>query len=166
MANQALTREDLQTLFAAPVVPDAANVFEAFTDADDLKRLVDRYERGMTMWRNDTRLKIEKAIASLKEKAAEHAASTYSQAALPLVNDMLHTLERATASLTTPLESEPEHQATFRRLRFGSGAKGKFFRRNLDRAEEIRVLNYDAVLNWRSQLLGLKRDLMRDAADV
>lgn len=143
----AAVRTEFAEIFTPPPSVDLASAVVG----DDLKsfeHMVDEFEAEQTAWRVSTALKYRATLENGHNVARSVGREEMWKFCQDSIVPLLSTFDEALEKISIPLHELPETIDKLRTIQSMSVSAARFLRKQLRRVERIRVLSYNAIVEW------------------
>jgi hypothetical protein len=147
----AATNGDFAHMFTPPPAFDWGSVIAE--DLKDFERMVDRFEAEQAKWRTETAMKVRKGLEDLKAKAVDvPRADAYAMLEADLA-EALSAIDDTIKSFAVPMLENPQLIDRLASISKTSPSAGRFLRKQLRRAERVRVQSHNALVDFYYSIL-------------
>lgn len=161
MAQVALA-EAFQDVSILPPTFDLLQAMNAARDLKELERVIEQGERDLVSWRIDTQRKLRLAMGIVDDQAANSGLpkAMIGEILAPQLEKIWEPLDDLLEVYGTPVTERPDYPAaTVAKIK---GPAGRFMRKLLQRVEDLRIEQYNAIVDWKYGLLGLASEYDSD----
>lgn len=151
----AVFKEDFDNIMPVAPVVDITSALKAVETLKEFERVIDKFARETKTWRAQTKENFITGLGRLEVKLAELSTDERSEIVSPMIDDILQTLNSAIEAYATPFHEKPEMADKMLRL---SGGTGRYFRKQMNRVEDIRVLQYNTYIDLYYGLLAFRSE--------
>ena len=163
MAIPALKTDDLTIL---PPSFDLAQAMSAVRTLKDFERTISTGEIELRKWRLDTQKKLREGSAKLEQILSGQPKELVAPIVTDAIDKVLVPLDELLGTYSEEFFNRPEVAAQLKIIASSSGPAGRFLRKQVQRVEEMRIANYNAIVDMRLALVALKSEFDPDGERV
>jgi hypothetical protein len=145
-------KETFEAIQEAPPRVDWEAALAFVQDLDDFQKAVTAIERSMAEWRARMHERLSTGLAKLEKLAAPLPNELVNDELLPFMDPTLEALHEGIKTYSVPFHEQWPPLVAARISELG-GAPGKFLRKQIKRAEDVRVKQYNAYVDFYYTLL-------------
>lgn len=153
MAVQAVSLAGaFQEISILPPSFDLLKAMRVVQDMKDLEHAIDDGSRSLRLWRTDTQAKLRLAMEIVDTLVAESGMpkATMGTMIKPQLDKLWEPLEELLESYAQPITERADFPESVGKV---TGAPGRFLRKQVQRLEDLRIEQYNAIVDWHYGLL-------------
>lgn len=144
---------------------DWQRAFKAVETVRDFVKVVDRFERDSLIWRAKMKSKLETGLEKIEKQAKGIDIADVRAELLPILDSAIEAVASAQSTYSEPFHSRPDAQELLTRISGVSGPVGKLIRKQFDRVEDIRIAQYNAIVDMYYTVLAYRAEHDLDAGE-